>query len=263
MGIMKNSLIQTLIDLNDRFYTEFGASFASTRRRVQPGVLKVLEDWVKDGNWLDLGCGSGALGGIWAERGIRGLYEGLDFSPVLIAGAQAHAGQLPCKTGQQIRYAQANLGTEGWAHACSLPGYDGVLMFAALHHLPGSQMRQRLLRQIAALLPPDGLFIHSEWQFQRSPKLMARVQDWHLAGIDPSELEPGDTLLDWRQGEATQAGKPGLRYVHLFSPEELANLAAQTGFKILQEFDSDGASGDLSLYQIWQREPSSRAFAPD
>lgn len=254
MCIMRNSIIKALIDLNDRFYTEFGTSFASTRRRVQPGVLRVLDEWIRTGNWLDLGCGSGALGGIWVERGIGGLYEGLDFSPVLIAEAKAGSEKTPPGPGQQVLYAQANLGDPAWMVQCSQSEYDGILMFAAMHHLPGRETRLRLLKQINTLLPVGGLFIHSEWQFLRSPKWAARVQDWHLAGIDPAELEAGDTLLDWRQEEAGQPGKSGLRYVHHFSAAELASLAAESGFNIRSKFDSDGAGGNLSLYQIWQKQ---------
>lgn len=253
MGMMKKSIIQKILDINDQFYREYGQSFAATRRRVQPGVLRILDEWIKDGSWLDLGCGSGALGGIWIERGINGLYEGLDFSPVLIAEANATTGQLPLKSGQKIRYGQANLGEESWLEQCSQTHYDGVLMFAALHHLPGQETRLRLMGQIASLLQPGSLFIHSEWQFQRSPKLLARVQDWQMAGVDASDLERGDTLLDWRQPEPGQVGKQGLRYVHLFESSELKELADKSGFTIVGEFDSDGKGGNLSLYQIWQR----------
>ena len=253
MGLMKNSVIQKLFDINDQFYQEFGRSFAATRRRVQPGILRILKEWIKDGDWLDLGCGSGALGGVWVENGINGLYEGLDFSPVLIAEARATTGLLDLKENQKILYTQTNFEEEDWVKNCSLTRYDGVLMFAALHHLPGEATRTRLLNQIAGLLEPESLFIHSEWQFQRSEKLMARVQPWQTIGLENDELEPGDTLLDWRYAQPDQEAKTGLRYVHLFDREELQKLAEMTGFKIINEFDSDGASGDLSLYQIWQK----------
>jgi tRNA (uracil-5-)-methyltransferase TRM9 len=253
MGMMKKTVIKKILDINDQFYREFGESFAATRRRVQPGVLRVLDEWVKDGKWLDLGCGSGALGGVWVERGIGGLYEGLDFSPVQIAEANATTGKLPLKPGQMIQYRQANFGEKEWVNQCSQTHYEGVLMFAALHHLPGGETRFRLMEQVACLLLPGALFIHSEWQFQRSPKLLARVQDWQTAGLDPEALERGDTLLDWRQSAPSQIGKRGLRYVHLFEPGELQDLAEKTGFTIISEFNSDGKGENLSLYQIWQR----------
>ncbi len=59
-------------------------------------------------------------------------------------------------------------------------------------------------------------------------------------------MDPGDYLLDWRRGGE------GLRYVHHFSPEELAELAAETGFRVLETFWSDGEGGNLGLYQVWE-----------
>jgi hypothetical protein len=61
-------------------------------------------------------------------------------------------------------------------------------------------------------------------------------------------MDPGDYLLDWRQG-----GR-GLRYVHHFSPPELTSLAQMTGFKVVESFSSDGEGGNLGLYQVWQKE---------
>jgi len=45
----------------------------------------------------------------------------------------------------------------------------------------------------------------------------------------------------------------GLRYVHLFSRSELTELAAQAGFSIENEFESDGDGGRLGLYQAWRK----------
>ncbi len=81
----------------------------------------------------------------------------------------------------------------------------------------------------------------------------ARVQPWALAGLDESSLEAGDTLLDWRQPAPGQPQRSGLRYVHLFSSAELAELAAQIGFRIAAEYESDGQGGRLGLYQVWRK----------
>jgi len=58
--------------------------------------------------------------------------------------------------------------------------------------------------------------------------------------------------LDWRHALPGQAEQSGLRYVHLFSRLELAELAASSGFIIEQEFESDGEGGKLGLYQVWR-----------
>lgn len=253
MGVMDKKIIQKIFDLNGQFYQQYGGAFAETRRRIQPGVRRIINEWVQNGNWLDLGCGSGALSAEWTEKGILGLYEGLDFSPVLIETAQAASQAYDLKPGQQVRFAIATLSDPDWVKACSRTSYDGILMFASLHHIPGAETRTRLIEQIAALLPTGALFIHSEWQFDRNPKLLARVQPWSTAGISDADVEPGDTLLDWRHMQAGQTDDPGLRYVHLFSREELVDLARSGGFTIETEFDSDGVTGNLSLYQVWRK----------
>ena len=69
-----------------------------------------------------------------------------------------------------------------WAAGCQAC-FDGVLCFAALHHLPGEELRARVAQQVRVLLPEGGLFIHSNWQFQHSPKLMARVQPCNFRWI--------------------------------------------------------------------------------
>ena len=252
--MMKKEILEKLLEINDRFYRDFGKSFAETRRRIQPGVEKILNEYIRDGNWLDLGCGSGALGSRWIENGITGLYEGLDFSPVLIGEAQEMVKALTLRSDQKILYTSADLGQQTWVEKCSRNKYDGILMFAALHHLPGAEQRNALLRQISDLLDAGSFFIHSEWQFQRSKKLKTRIQPWSLVGIDLEDLEPGDTLLDWRHPSPGQGDSNGLRYVHLFTHDELSDLAQRNGFKIVSEFDSDGKEGNLSLYQVWKKQ---------
>lgn len=250
---MDAEIIKQLVDINDRFYQSFGAAFAETRRRLQPGVQRVVEQWIKPGNWLDIGCGSGVLGQRLAQSGWQGSYLGLDFSVPLLNEAKAGALELEAHPGFELSYRQANLLDEKWTDAARRVSFDGIMAFAVLHHLPGAESRQRLFEQFSELLKPGGLFIHSEWQFQHNPKLMARVQPWSTVGLTDADVEAGDTLLDWRHFVTGQSDKPGLRYVHLFSRTELTDLATRAGFTLLEEFDSDGVSGNLGLYQIWQK----------
>ena len=40
--------------------------------------------------------------------------------------------------------------------------------------------------------------------------------------------------------------------MHLFSREELKELAQEGGFEVVEEFESDGLGGRLGLYQKWR-----------
>ena len=242
----------TLLELNRRFYQAFGPAFAATRRRIQPGVRAVLGRIPDGGRWVDLGCGSGALAVEWAQVFSAGGYLGLDFSAALLAEARQALAGVDVPPGLEIRFAQADLAGAAWAEPLAGQVFDGALAFAVLHHLPGAELRRRALHKVRGLLPAGGRFIHSNWQFQHSPKLMARRQPWALAGLSDADVEPGDTLLDWRYALPGQPEQTGLRYVHLFSREELASLAAETGFDVEETFESDGEGGRLGLYQAWR-----------
>jgi tRNA (uracil-5-)-methyltransferase TRM9 len=241
-----------LLDLNRQFYQTFASSFAETRRRIQPGVRQVLAGQPQTGRWLDLGCGSGALAQEWALSSRAGLYLGLDFSPGLLEEAERAASSVP-HPGLEILFQPVDLSAPGWALALAGQQFDTILAFAVLHHLPGKDLRRDVLTQVNALLPPGGAFIHSEWQFQNSPRLLARRLPWESLGLSPEAVEEGDSLLDWRHPQPGQPGEVGRRYVHQFSLAELEELAAQTGFRIQTTFESDGEGGRLGLYQVWKK----------
>lgn len=239
---MRDDTIRRLQHLNAQFYQTFASEFSNTRQRLQPGVRRLLPRILEQDNLLDLGCGNGELARQLARMRYSGEYTGVDFSPGLLEIA---AADLPAAFRSQ--FIQADLLNPGWEAALSTGGYGMVTAFAALHHIPGGTQRLRLLDSIYNLLQPNGIFIHSNWQFLRSPRLAGRIQPWEAVDLAAEDLEPGDTLLDWRQGGM------GLRYVHHFSSSELTELAIQAGFRIEETFDSDGASGDLSVYQVWRK----------
>lgn len=242
-----------LNEINRVFYETFSQPFAATRRRIQPGVRRVLASLPPGGRWLDLGCGSGWLALEWARAGRSGLYCGVDFSSGLLDEARTVLAGESVPAGLEIRFMQIDLSAPDWPGRTGLSSdtWDGVLSFAVLHHIPSNERRLRLLRQIRDLLPPGGRFILSVWQYQNSPRLMARRLPWSAAGLREDAVEPGDTLLDWRAAPQESAGKIGLRYVHLFDRAELTRLAYDSRFTVTDEFESDGEGSRLGLYQTW------------
>ena len=245
---VNSASVTKLLALNRQFYQTFALQFSATRQRLQPGVRRVLKTLPQKANILDLGCGNGELARELSRRGHQGFYFGLDFSPELLA----EAGKIPLAPLKTF-FMEIDLASPSWPAvlhdhltATSNIRPDRVLAFAVLHHLPSVELRCRVLSQVRDCMTHGGLFIHSEWQFLSSDRWRARVQPWESVGLIADDMEPGDTLLDWRGGGL------GVRYVHNFTEEELARLAGDSGFFIQQTFYSDGEGGRLGLYQVWQ-----------
>lgn len=250
---MKLSTCEQLLKLNEQFYQTFGRAFSNTRQRIQPGVRRLLDTIPKIGNWLDLGCGNGNLAIEWANQKREGMYIGLDFSSVLLEEARDAIQKKRVPEGLEIHFSQLDLTSENWSKPWQNIILTGAMAFAVMHHIPGRDLRLRLLCQVNRLLPKGSDFLLSVWQFQNSPRILARKQPWTRIGIQDADVEPGDTLLDWRHALPGQTEQVGLRYVHLFSREEIRDLADLSGFNIVVEFESDGTGGRMSLYQAWRK----------
>ena len=239
---MDSATAARLIELNREFYDRFGESFSATRHRIQPGVRRVLNGLKGDESILDLGCGNGELARELAKRSHRGSYLGVDFSLPLLRDAESHLEGLSA-TFKKVDLTKLSV----FSDQLSITDHWSLITaFAVLHHIPSRELRLNILQVIRQLLKDDGLFIHSNWQFLNSEKLKARIQPWEGAAISSLDVDAGDYLLDWR------SGGEGLRYVHHFSEEELAELAASAGFRVLETYYSDGEGGRLGLYQVWK-----------
>ena len=236
---MKPDIAQRLIELNRKFYTDFGEPFSATRGRIQPGVRRVLDSLNGDETVLDLGCGNGELARTLARDGHRGAYLGLDFSLPLLADAET------VPEGFSAEFREADLTKLSAISDQLSANWSLITSFATLHHIPSQGIRLEILKTVRELLSPDGRFIHSNWQFLNSSRLRDRVQEWSAAGLTESDVDENDYLLDWRSGGT------GLRYVHHFSEDELDSLAEAAGFEIIKTFYSDGKEGNLAIYQVW------------
>ena len=240
---MDANIASRLIELNREFYTAFGDSFSATRQRIQPGVRRVIESFNGDENILDLGCGNGEFARELAEQGHRGSYLGVDFSLPLLRDAESQPDDFSAKF-KQVDLTKLSSYTE---QLSIVGGWSLVTCFATLHHIPSVELRIDILNTVHQLLKPDGLFIHSNWQFLNSERLRSRIQDWSKAELSPDDVDLNDYLLDWR------SGGEGLRYVHHYDENELQELAGATGFQIKDIFYSDGETGNLGLYQVWSK----------
>lgn len=238
---MDSEIRDQLIDLNRTFYQTFAKQFSTTRQRLQPGVMRILELISDNDDILDLGCGNGQLGGELVSRGHKGHYIGLDSNTDLLT----IAGEKLRGVSNTSLY-EKDLTTDSWDEELPAMNFDFILAFAVLHHIPSGELRKQVLSKIRTLIAPGGRFVHSEWLLLNSTRLQKRIQPWEKVGLVQDLVDPGDYLIDWRHGGQ------GLRYVHVFSDQELHKLARETDFQIVDTFRSDGEGGQLGLYQVWK-----------
>jgi len=273
---VRPEVVERLLSINREFYQSFAIPFRATRGRLQPGVFRALESVSLEANMLDLGCAHGLLAEELEAGDFSGTYVGLDSSQPLLDSVPDH---LPPP---RYRFALADLSKEDWPEAaCSLlaegsapeqsfsessillndvsevPGaeqgianssvlFDWAFAFAVLHHLPSSGLRKSTAAAIGSLLRPGGRVAVSVWDFLASPRLRERIVPWEIVDLGEKDVDKGDYLVDWREGGS------GVRYVHHFTQEELSELAEDGGFRVIDDYRSDGENSQLGLYQIWE-----------
>jgi tRNA (uracil-5-)-methyltransferase TRM9 len=246
---MKAAILKQLDHINQEFYQNYSKSFSQTRGKLQSGVQKILEQIPNQGKWLDVGCGNGNLAHAWGKKGNKGHFYGIDFSSGLIADARRALPSL--KTDQKLSFAEIDLTGDNWIGNLPKCRWDGIFCFAVLHHIPGKSRRENMCAQLRQLLFRDHFLWVSVWQPLNSPRLEKRIQPWGRVGLCSADVESGDVLMDWRAHQALEKDNPALRFVHIFTPEELSVLAATCGFSVAETFFSDGREGNLGLYQKW------------
>lgn len=231
---MRDEIIQRLLNLNREFYDAQADSFSGSRVTPQPGFARLLPHLPQPcPRFLDVGCGNGRFAQFLQEHDRIGEFVGVDFSEELLADAAKNA------TGT---FYQRNLLAPGCLDGLGL--FPAISCLAVMHHLPGKANRLRLLREMKEHLVGNGRLLISNWQFMDSPRQRRKVQDWSQLGLAATDVEPNDYLLAWQRGGFA------LRYACHIDAKETAELAAQAGLTIIDQFRSDGKEGDLGLYTV-------------
>lgn len=251
-----------LIALNNRFYAEHAASFSATRNAPWPGWSR-LADELRDCGWsaaesvqrtvLDLACGNlrfeRFLAREFPEIVLR--FEAVDSCPELFGNLD-----VPNVTFRQLDILGEMLDGQDVALGRERPCNLSVC-FGFMHHVPGAELRQRVLDALIDATAPKGIIAVSFWQFLNDDRLAAKaaqaraIADEHppFAGYDADELDARDQFLGWQNDE-----RP-LRYCHHFDEDEIDCLVTDASSRVreLSRWSADGRSGTLNRYLLLQR----------
>jgi SAM-dependent methyltransferase len=126
--------------------------------------------------------------------------------------------------------------------------FDLVALFAVIHGVPGRERRRALLAACAHRLAPGGRLAFTTWRRGEGE----RAVDWNTYSsrarmpIDCSQLESGDFLIPWGDGDDV------VRYFHFFDESELATGTSGLPLVLEQRYRADGRTGDQNEYFIFR-----------
>ncbi len=254
--------IEKINKLNQRFYKLTADPFSKTRQDSWPGWFELAKrisffEIRKHLKILDLGCGNGRFAHFLYNQGIDFEYIGIDSSPELLEKARKGFQDKSVKAA----FYEFDLIRDDWAFDLE-SGYDLILLFGVMHHLPGETSRKKILTVCNKLLSNQGFLVFTTWQFLKSSHLQKRIvfsPDFDSKNsnfrrlsldldFDLNKLGEGDYILDWQKEVIAY------RYCHNYSEQEVLSLCQESGLQIYNSFEADGKEGDINRYYICKKQ---------
>ncbi len=200
-------------------YNTIAKDWDISRYRPSPIKIRVLKAVKKDMIVGDIGCGNGVIIPELLRKGVK-KYYGLDISSKLIAIAKK-------KYKEEIKKGKVEFKV---GSALELPysknKFDMVVSFAVMHHLPGSENHLKFLREIKRVLKAGGKAIILNWNLLND-KVEKRFNIRESMALC---LKKGYDERDVYVGWKATPGKNVMRFIHVFTNDEMKSLVKQVGF---------------------------------
>ncbi len=208
-----------LLTLVKKNYNNIAGEFNQTRKKKIWPILLELTQNIKNGDKiLDAGCGNGRI--IDTFRGKDIDYIGFDSNNKLIKLAKEN---FPDRKFKVLDILNSNKLNEN--------GFDYIFSIAVLHHIPGNNLRIKVLKDLKNKLSDDGKIIITVWNLWEFKKFKNKIFYFALLKlILKNKMEFGDILFDWH-GKSIN-NKNNKRYYHVFTTKGLKKLAKKSGLAI-------------------------------
>ncbi len=200
-------------------FNEIARVFDRTRRVPWRCALEITEDLLQ-GIILDAGCGNGRHTILLATLGYQVV--GIDISSKLIAIAREKVKELSLR--DNVEFIVCDIRFPPFRENV----FDGVLLIAVIHHIPGHTERILALRNIANVTKPGSRLIITAWSIWNIKRL-ARVLKFKL--MKPLSSEFGDAYIPWRMKSSKI-----MRFYHLFSLRKLKKNVKEAGLDIIKSY---------------------------
>ncbi len=248
---MKEKTINKLLQVNNEFYNKNSINFNRTRKLHWRGWENLNFDIILKNKkeLLDIGCGNGRLIKFLLDfyqlEFSKIKYTGVDYSDNFLILAQEKFSSL-----QNVKFICDSFFK---IFTSKTDKFDVVTAFAIYHHIPGSVNRFQFLKKIYNILNDDGFFIITFWQFKKCRKLRKKIISMPVIlkqiDIDIEDLETNDFFLNFNDSDIP-------RYCHYTDDKELDKIKTflvDIGFKLLNEFTSDGSENNLNKYLLLKK----------
>jgi tRNA (uracil-5-)-methyltransferase TRM9 len=220
---MKKEVIQKLNNINKAFYKKVSEDFDDSRQYYWTGWEKLVPYLKDDMKILDIGCGNGRFYEFIKSKGFNVEYTGADVSVELLNLAKE---RYPAASWKELDI------VENYAELTG--NYDLIVAFGVFHHIPSFELRKSIADH---LVNTGKTVVISFWQFPKLKNLMNRQAKFNDFGIENSQIEKGDYLLDW------QRGGEAVRFCHHVDETEVMKLLPNA-----EIFYADGKNQETNLY---------------